>query len=155
MTQSRCDSPCISFYKGRVHKYFMDYESLLEEAYKKVKATDEHERFDMIKVKGRHDGTRTIISNFMQIVTFSRRKPEHLLKFLTKELASSGEIKGDRLILSRRLPSKNINEKIDKYVNMFILCRKCKKPDTELIKENNRVFLKCLACGEKYEVQKI
>ena len=133
----------------------MDYESLLEEAYENVEATEECERFEIVKVKGHHEGTKTIISNFGQIATCIRRTQEHLLKFLTKELASSGEMKGDRLVLSRKLPSKDINDKIEKYVNKFVLCRKCKKPDTTIVKEGNKTFLKCLACGEKYEILKI
>lgn len=133
----------------------MDYESLLDEAYKNVKVTEEGGRFEILKVKGHHEGVRTVISNFVQVAVCIRRTPEHLLKFLTKELASSGEIRGDRLILSRRLSSKDINNKIEKYVNRFVLCPKCKKPDTELNKEGGRMFLRCLACGEKQEVQRI
>ncbi len=133
----------------------MNYEALLDEAYKNVKATDECGRFEILKVKGHHEGTRTVISNFGQVVACIRRTPEHLLKFLSKELASSGEIKGDRLILSRRLSSKDINKKIEKYVNRFVLCSKCKKPDTELNEEGGKMFLRCLACGERCEVHKI
>ena len=133
----------------------MNYEDLLDEAYKNVKVTRERGRFEILKVKGHHEGTRTVISNFAQIATHIRRTPEHLLKFLSKELASSGEIKGDRLILSRRLPSKNINEKIEKYVNQFVLCPKCRKPDSELSEKGGKIFLRCLACGEKREVQRI
>ena len=133
----------------------MDYEELLDEAYENVKATSECSRFEILKVKGHHEGIRTVISNFAQVAMCIRRTQEHLLKFLTKELASSGEIKGDRLIFSRKLTSKNINEKIEKYVNRFVLCPKCHKSDTELINEGAKLFMKCLACGEKNEVHKI
>ena len=133
----------------------MDYEALLDEAYENVEASEEVERFEILKVKGHHEGTRTMISNFTQVVSSIRRKPEHLLKFLTKELASQAEIKGDRLILSRKLASKDINDKIEKYVNSFVLCPKCSKPDTELVEEGGKSFLRCLACGEKREVHKV
>ncbi len=133
----------------------MSYEELLNEAYENVEATTECGRFEILKVKGHHEGIRTIISNFIQVATCIRRKPEHLLKYLSKELASSGEIKGDRLILSRKLRSKDINDKIEKYVNGYVLCHKCKKPDTELDEEGVKLFVKCLACGEKHEVHKI
>jgi len=133
----------------------MGYDELLDEAYENVEASEEVERFEILKVKGHHEGIRTIISNFTQIVANVRRTPEHFLKFLTKELASQGEIRGDRLILSRKLASKDINDKIEKYVNSFVLCPKCSKPDTELVEEDGKSFLKCLACGEKREVHKI
>jgi len=133
----------------------MNYEALLEEAYREVEPVEVCERFEMIKVKGHHEGIRTVISNFSQIAACMRRPAGHIMKFLSKELASSAEISRDRLILSRKLSSKDINAKIERYVNSFVLCKSCKKPDTELIDEANKTFLKCLACGNKQEIHKI
>ena len=133
----------------------MEYESLLDEAYESVDACEECERFEVLKVEGHHQGTRTVISNFSQIVANVRRAREHLLKFLSRELASQCEVRGNRLILSRKLSRKNIDDKIEKYVNTFVLCPKCAKADTELSVEGGKTFLKCLACGEKYEIHKV
>ncbi len=134
---------------------FMNYEALLSEAYENVEPVEECERFEILKVSGHHEGTRTIVSNFSQVASCLRRPTAHIAKFLSKELASSGEIKGDRMILSRKLASKDINEKIEKYVNRFVLCSKCKKPDTELNTEGAKTLMRCLACGNKQEVSKI
>ncbi|MCR4284748.1 MAG: translation initiation factor IF-2 subunit beta [archaeon] len=133
----------------------MNYEQLLNQAYEKVKVTRECCRFEIPRVSGHHEGTKTIITNFAQIASGIRRPQGHLLKFISKELASLGEISGDRIILSRKLASKMINEKIERYVNTFVLCSKCKKPDTELQEEGAKLFLKCLACGERKEVHRI
>ena len=133
----------------------MNYEELLDDAYENVKVSKECNRFEILKVKGHHEGTKTIILNFGQIAMCIRRAPEHLLKFLGKELASQGELSGDRLIWSRKLSSGDINEKIERYVKEYVMCPKCKKPDSELQEEGNKTFLKCLACGEKYEVHKL
>ena len=133
----------------------MNYESLLDEAYEKVEPVEGCGRFEILKVKGHHEGTKTVITNFGQVVSCIRRSPEHLIKFLNKELASSSEMKGDRLILLRKLSSKDINDRIEKYVKRFVLCPKCGKPDTELESVGGKVFLRCLACGEKYELHKI
>ena len=133
----------------------MDYEGLLTEAYENVTPVEECDRFEILKVKGHHENTRTIVSNFLQVASCIRRPANSLMKFLSKELASSAEIKGDRLILSRKLSSKNINEKIEKYVRNYVLCGKCKKPDTELDAIGAKTFLRCLACGNKQEVHKI
>lgn len=134
----------------------MNYEELLEQAYENVEKTTECcDRFEVIPVRGHHEGIRTIITNFIQICTCIRRSPEHLIKYLSKELASQVELSGDRLILSRKLSSKNINDKIEKYTNIFVICPNCKKPDTELDEEGTRLFVRCLACGDKNEVHKI
>jgi translation initiation factor 2 subunit 2 len=133
----------------------MNYEALLESAYEEVKPVEECGRFEILKVKGHHEGTKTIITNFLQVATCIRRASPHLIKFLNKELASSSELSGDRLILSRKLSSKEINEKIEKYVNLFVLCPKCKKPDTEIVEEKGKTMLRCMACGDKYEIHKV
>jgi translation initiation factor 2 subunit 2 len=133
----------------------MNYEQLLTKAYENVEVTEESERFEILKVKGHHEGIRTIVTNFSQIATCARRDSSHLIKYLSKELASQCEISGDRLILSRKLSSKDINDKIEKYFQKYVICTKCKKPDTELDYEGPRLFVRCLACGEKHEVHKI
>ena len=135
----------------------MDYNKLLNEAYSKVEICLDvsTERFKIPKVKGHHLGPRTIVSNFLTIAAHLRRDATHLMKFLSKELASQCEIKNDRLILSRRLSSREINDKIEKYVCKFVLCNNCKKPDTELICENGRLLIRCLACGRSFEIHKI
>ena len=133
----------------------MNYEELLDSAYENVEVTEESERFEILKVKGHHEGIRTIVSNFTQVAACARRTPVHLMKYLSKELASQCEINRDRLILSRKLSSQVVNDKIEKYVQKYVICTKCGKPDTELDEEGQRLFVRCLACGEKHEVHKI
>ena len=128
----------------------MDYEKLLESAYSKIKPLEsKSERFEIPKAEGYIEGNKTIISNFLQISAYIRRKPEQFAKFLLKELATSGSIKGDRLVLQTKIPSPRINEKVTLYVKEHVTCRECGKPDTEIIKEGNFSFLHCLACGAK------
>ena len=70
----------------------MDYEKMLEKARKELpESVLKTERFEIPKVKGHIQGNRTIISNFNQIAKTLRREPEHLLKFVLKELAAPGE----------------------------------------------------------------
>lgn len=137
----------------------MEYEALLNEAMKNVVQSDLVKknscgRFEILAVAGHFEGSRTVITNFLRVASCIRRSPEHLAKFLAKELASSVEISGERLILSRRVPSASVNEKISKYVNCYVLCPSCKKPDTELAEENCKFFIRCLACGNRAEVHK-
>lgn len=132
----------------------MTYEKLLDEAYEKVKPISLNgERFEIPKAEGMIEGNKTIITNFKQICDHLRRKCEHLAKFLQRELASPGTIEGERLILIKKVPSSRINEKIKEYVSEFVICRECKKPDTELIKQDEFLFLHCLACGAKHSVR--
>ena len=130
------------------------YEKLLEEAYSKIKKTEGNgERFEIPKVEGHFEGKKTIITNFSQVASIFRRNPEHLQKFLLKELAASGQREGERLVLNIKVPSAKINQKVGEYAQEFVICRECKKPDTELIREDRITFIKCLACGAKHSVR--
>jgi len=84
----------------------MTYEKLLDQAYKKVKQIDiSSQRFEIPKIEGHQEGRKTILTNFSQIASHIRRKPEHFQKFLLKELATSGQKEGDRLVLNNKVPS--------------------------------------------------
>jgi translation initiation factor 2 subunit 2 len=130
------------------------YEKMLEEAYGKIKQVENSSaRFETPKAEGRFEGRKTIITNFCQIVSYLRRKPEHFQKFILRELAASGQREGDRLVLNIKVPSAKINQKIEAYVKEFVLCKECGKPDTELIREDRISFVHCLACGAKHSVR--
>jgi translation initiation factor 2 subunit 2 len=131
------------------------YEKLLEKAYKEVKLiSSSGERFEIPKVKGLVQGKNTIITNIIDISNYIRRSPEQLAKFLQKELAASGKIVNERLILNTKLNSNKVNEKVELYTKEFVICPECQKPDTEIIIEKGIKFKHCLACGAKSPIKR-
>lgn len=130
------------------------YEKLLDKAYQKVKIIEKSsERFEIPIVKGQVSGKNTIISNISEISSYLRRPVEHLAKFLQKELATSGKIDNERLILNTKLNSEKVNDRIKMYSKEFVICNECKKPDTEIISKKSVKFKHCLACGAKSPVR--
>lgn len=130
------------------------YEQLLNEAYSKIKKAETNgERFEIPKAEGHFEGKKTVITNFAQIASVFRRPPEHLQKFLLKELAAAGQKEGDRLVLNIIVPSSKINQKIEDYAKEFVICSQCGKPDTQIFKEDRITFIKCQACGAKHSVR--
>ncbi|MCX6742089.1 MAG: translation initiation factor IF-2 subunit beta [Candidatus Pacearchaeota archaeon] len=130
-----------------------DYETLLDRAYSKIKKVEVTERFEIPKVDSAVEGSKTLVSNLLQIASFLRRDINHFTKFLSKELATQIIIRGDQAVFNRRLLPSQINEKIAAYVKEFVTCPQCGKPDTELIKDKVFLFLRCLACGAKHSVR--
>ncbi|MFH1506737.1 MAG: translation initiation factor IF-2 subunit beta [archaeon] len=132
----------------------LDYETLLKRARKALpEKTVKHMRFEIPKVKGHLQGNRTVVSNFLQIAQHLGRDPKHMLKYVLKELATPGEIKRTGVVIfGSKMPASRINDKIQQYADLFILCKECGKPDTKLEKEGNIYFVKCQACGAKHSV---
>lgn len=113
----------------------------------------EKERFEIPKVRGHIEGNKTIISNFMQVAQILRRPPEHLLKYILRELAAPGDLRKGFLIVGSKIAASRFNEKLKEYAYDFVLCPDCGKPDTELVREGDFMFLKCTACGSKKPVK--
>ena len=127
-----------------------EYEELLKRGMKLLPdVVVEVSRFEIPKVRGHLQGNKTIVSNINQIVETLRRPIAHLVKFLLKELAAPGEVKGNFLVLGTKISASRINEKIDEYVKRYVICPVCKKPDTKLKKEGDFMFISCQACGAK------
>ena len=131
-----------------------NYEKLLDRAKEKLpEVEDTGERFEMPKVRGHLEGNKVVLSNFLQIAQTLRRDPRHLLKFVLKSLATPGEIKKNFVVLGSKVSSAKINEKIEQYVNEYVFCKECHKPDTKLKREGDYVFMVCQACGARHSVK--
>lgn len=130
------------------------YEEMLERA-KEILPDESAEtsRFEIPNVKGHVEGAKTIINNWPQIADALRRKPEHLLKYVQKELATPGEIIKNSVVFGTKLNAAKMNEKIKQYADEFVFCKTCGKPDTQLMKEGTVTFMRCQACGAKNSIQ--
>ncbi|MBN2101375.1 MAG: translation initiation factor IF-2 subunit beta [Candidatus Aenigmarchaeota archaeon] len=134
----------------------MDYEKMLDRAIEKIpKVSDASERFKVPEISAFLMGTRTLINNFTEITNAVRREPEHLQKFLFKELATKGELSGPKLILQGKFTKDAISRKIELYLKEYVYCQDCGKPDTKIMKEDRFLFLKCEACGSKHVVKRL
>ncbi len=133
----------------------MKYEELLDKAYSQLplKVTMQAERFEIPKAISRIEGNKTIVENFSSLVSTLRRPAEHIMKFLSRELAAQAQLVEKRLIFIGKLGGERINQKIEAYVKEFVLCRECGKPDTEFVKKQRFLFVHCLACGAEHSVR--
>lgn len=133
-----------------------NYENMLNDAYEKIKPVEGlRDRFEIPNVESHIEGIRTIIANFGQIASYLRRQPEHIEKFLQKELAAPSKIEADRLVIVKKIPASRIAEKLKIYVEKYVICKECKKPDTNLDKQGDFYYIHCLACGAKHSLAKI
>ncbi len=70
-----------------------------------------------------------------------------------RELGTAGSRSEGRISLNGTFSADDINAVIKKYVESFVMCRECHLPDTRLQKEGRRTFIRCEACGAKYETR--
>jgi translation initiation factor 2 subunit 2 len=125
-----------------------DYESLLKRARDNLPDNiSDHQRFQVPQAEVIYEGKLTILRNFQDICDTLERKNEHLFAYLLKELGTAGNMEGRRVIFKGRLVETRITDRINEYVNMYVVCSECKRPDTHLEKDGRTLVLKCMACG--------
>jgi translation initiation factor 2 subunit 2 len=134
----------------------MDYVKLLSRGLAKVPAKEKgKERFEMPVLNVQKSGSRSVLANFGEVARTLRREPRHLMKFLLKELATSGELKGQGLEVQGNFTRDVVNKKLEKYVAVFVECPECHKHDTQLLKDRGFMFMKCEVCGAREPVGKV
>ncbi len=133
-----------------------DYNELLDRAIEQLPPEIfETKRFTVPKAYSDIQGNRTFIKNFKEISDALNRDPQHVLKYLLRELGTAGNIEGGRAIMQGKFTHFVINERIDEYVEKFVICHECNRPDTRIIREDRIFLLKCAACGAKAPLKSI
>ncbi len=112
------------------------------------------ERFIVPEPKLLTEGKTTVLENFAAIADKLNREPEHVFKFLLRELGTAGKLEGSRAIFHGRFTTGVISELIDAYVKDYVTCSECGRPDTHLIKSDRILTLRCDACGAHRPVAK-
>jgi translation initiation factor 2 subunit 2 len=131
------------------------YENLLKKAYSNITEIGESsERFTVPEVKAYIEGKTTIIENFAEIAGKVRRDPDHIMKHVLGELGTSGKIDGNRAIFNGKFEISLMKTIIKNYVDDYVICSECGKPDTRLVKDERVLVLRCDACGGHRPVRK-
>jgi len=133
----------------------LDYEKLLERAREGLEDVMQNaERFNPPIPDIMHEGSKkTIIRNFSEIIDSLRRDETHLYKFLLQELGTAGSVNNRRLVLQGRVPEKKIKDRIKSYIETFVVCQECNRPDTSFLRVGRTLNLHCEACGAKRPIR--
>ena len=76
-----------------------------------------------------------------------------LIKKIEKQLATKGLVEGNFVIFNTKLSAGKINTRVQEFVDQFVICKECGKPETKLSKDTGIYFIKCQACGSKYSIK--
>ncbi len=133
-----------------------DYEELLKRARAQIpEVTLKQERLELPRLQYGVIGMRTIIFNFKEIAAALNRDPMHMLKFLSGEMATAATTQGARIIFQGKFRRDSLERLFERYVENFVTCPICKRPDTKITKEKRVSFLVCEACGAKSSIKQL
>lgn len=135
-----------------------EYLEMLREARKQLPAlVFTGGRFTFPKPMIAIEGKQTHIVNFKEITTTLNRDPKLLARYLSKELGSPYFLTEDgrKLILSRKIDPGQVENRIEKFIKIYVVCPYCGRPDTVIGKMKKTWVLRCQACGAETPVPRI
>ena len=133
-----------------------NYEELLKRARAQLpEVGSKRERLELPRLSYARIGMRTVIFNFKEIADALNRDPQHLLKYLTGEMATAATMQGSRVIFQGKFSEDTFERLMQRYMETFVVCPVCKRPDTKVVKEKRLSFLVCDACGAKSSIKQL
>ena len=131
-----------------------NYDELIDKAYEKIPDNVKKlSRFEIPKVETRIEAKNTYITNFNKIINTLNRDRKHFIGVFLKKVGTMGEIRGQQLFLKGIYKEQVLNRLIEQYSKLYVLCRICNKPDTNIQREGKKNYLKCTACGAREEIR--
>jgi len=139
-----------------MEKLEMNYEDLLNKAIEKLPKKEEtRDRFGIPEAILEVSGNRSIFKNFGEVADKLRREHAHLSKYLSKELATAGNVQAATLVFQGNIRREILQRKIEDYIKEFVYCKECGEPDTRLVKRDRITIMICEACGAKHPLRSI
>lgn len=109
-----------------------------------------------LKAESGGHGTRTAVLNLAKVAEALHRPPGYLLKYFGYELAtaakqtrSAARKEEERFLLDGTHGLAQLDEVLEAFIRKYVLCPRCRLPETKLAFSSTKVALCCAACGSR------
>lgn len=106
------------------------------------------------KIEGKGNGIKTVIVNLSSVAQSLARPGAYVIKYFSFELGAQTNTNpsDDRWIINGAHEASKLQDYLDGFISKFVLCKKCKNPETEVVIKDGRIVLDCKACGQRSDV---
>lgn len=106
------------------------------------------------KIEGKGNGIKTVVTNLSSVAQSLSRPGSYVIKYFGFELGAQTNIdpRDDRWIINGAHDAPKLQDYLDGFINKFVLCKKCKNPETDVVIKDERILLDCKACGQRSDV---
>lgn len=135
-----------------------DYDKLLDRARSQVPEDafkKSGERFQVPAVQIMLQGNRSIWQNFQEIINILNRPGKEVLKFVSGQLGTAGNMEGGNALFNGKFNTEQVDEVLNRYVDSYVTCPVCTRPDTDIIKDGAAYYLICSACGARTSIRPV
>ncbi|KAK2762571.1 hypothetical protein FQN54_000744 [Arachnomyces sp. PD_36] len=106
------------------------------------------------KIEGKGNGIKTVVVNLNGVAQSLSRPPAYVIKYFGFELGAQANPRptDDRWIINGAHDAAKLQDYLDGFISKFVLCKKCKNPETDIVIKDPRILLDCKACGQRSDV---
>ncbi|GAB1320457.1 eukaryotic translation initiation factor 5 [Madurella fahalii] len=106
------------------------------------------------KIEGKGNGIKTVVVNLSSVAQSLARPGSYLIKYFGFELGAQTNIDppDDRWIINGAHEAGKLQDLLDGFIGKFVLCKKCKNPETDVHIKDGHITLDCKACGQRTDV---
>jgi translation initiation factor 5 len=106
------------------------------------------------KIEGKGNGIKTVIVNLSSVAQSLARPGAYVIKYFGFELGAQTNTNpsDDRWIINGAHEASKLQDYLDGFITKFVLCKKCKNPETDVVIKDGRILLDCKACGQRSDV---
>jgi len=106
------------------------------------------------KIEGKGNGIKTVIVNLSSVAQSLARPGSYVIKYFGIELGAQTNTNptDDRWIINGAHEASKLQDYLDDFINKFVLCKKCKNPETDVVIKDGNILLDCKACGQRSNV---
>ena len=130
------------------------YDALLRRAKEALpEPVSSGERFQVPEADLIQEGKTTVLRNFVDLTTAINRDPDQVLQYLLRELGTAGALEERRVVFKGKVTAPQVADRVKSYIDTYVICSECGRPDTRLVKEDRVAILECDACGARRPVK--
>lgn len=106
------------------------------------------------KIEGKGNGIKTVIVNLSSVAQSLARPGAYVIKYFGFELGAqtNSNPADDRWIINGAHEASKLQDYLDGFISKFVLCKKCKNPETDVVIKDGNILLDCKACGQRSDV---
>lgn len=99
------------------------------------------------RIEGRGNGIKTALPNLQEVAKALKVPTEFPTKWFGCELGAQSMITEDRAIVNGSHTLDTMQESLDRFIDKYVLCQKCKLPEITLSVSKKNISGQCSACG--------
>jgi translation initiation factor 2 beta subunit (eIF-2beta)/eIF-5 len=109
--------------------------------------SDPHYRYRMEAVVITSQGQKIFFSNIDSVCKSLERTPQQIIQFLKKHFGSSFDYKNNVASTTKDITKEELQNAVFKFIENYVLCKKCGNPETLHNKSKDGNYLICKACS--------